>query len=682
MSKKKKWLIGIGIFLVVLILAGILLWNYWPRLVAGNLSNGEPWIDSDLKENIKANMTTSPKEDFHLWANHDRLHAMEIPNGYAGYGPFAAVQDETKQKAMALFDDPAIQGLDADLIRALYHAYLDWDARNAAGVEPLRATIEDIRSINSMEELNEFIRDPERSYDVPVLIGFRNRASYNDSSKYITYVSHDGFILQDPAEYAHQTITGVLSKAIGKLEFTHLMKRLGYSGAGEMFKKALDLEAQLAPVCITADEWNSPDIMQRINNEYNMTDAAALAPNYPLEKLLASSGYGAAEKLLIAEPAYLTRLGELYTQANLEAIKSRMVFYYVVGQMSALDRKAFDFELRFDNLISGSHGRLSDEEYAYSTVSACLRDPLERCYLEKYNAAEAKTRITELCYEIMDYYRVMLSQAEWLSKETRLAAIDKLEHITVNVAYPDKWRDDSELDLSGLSYRDCLKKLSLYYTAEDAAKTNQTVDREYWNFNTLETNAYYNPQDNSINIMLGILGGEFYRDDMSDEELLGGIGSVIGHEISHAFDSSGAQYDADGNLHDWWTEKDYDTFTERAARLIAYYDAIRPVGKYHVKGNSVQGEAIADITGIKCMLALAKEKPDFDYAAFFRQYAGIYGNISSLQSEYQSLMYDPHPLDYLRTNVSVQQFDEFMSAFDIQPGDKMYLAPEDRISVW
>ena len=250
------------------------------------------------------------------------------------------------------------------------------------------------------------------------------------------------------------------------------------------------------------------------------------------------------------------------------------------------------------------------------------------------------------------------------------------------MAYPDKWQDYTTLSLDGLNYRECCQRISAFDDAQNAAKTNQPVERGYWDMNTLDANAFYNPQDNSINILLGILGGDFYRDGMSDEELLGGIGAVIGHEISHAFDTSGAQFDANGSMTNWWSEADYATFRDRAARLIEYYDTINPFGRHHADGTTVQTEAIADITGLKCMLALAKDKPDFDYEAFFTQFARIWRRLASIQSEYILLNYDKHPLGYLRTNVSVQQFKEFMDAFSVQPGDKMYLAPEDRISVW
>ena len=683
-GKAKKWLIGIGIVLLVLVLAAGAFLLFGQQLMMGKPGGGEPWADTDLQANIKAGMSTSPAEDFHLFVNYDWLSTSEIPAGYTSNGPFLDVQLETDAKARALFEDEELEGHNADLIRDFYAAYLDWDARNAAGVEPIRPTVEAIEALTSIEELSDFLCDRERSYQVPRFVSMENTASLNDATRYILDLSDSGFLLQDPGEYVNKSVVGRLLSDVYKKGSTAMLEKLGYSKqeAEKRFDEAIAFEAKLAAVCMTADEQMSPDYLQKINNEYSMADAAALAPNFPLERLISSYGYGEAEKLLVEEPAYLEKLSEVFTEENLPGMKSCMLIKYVIGQSNYVDQDSFNTMLDLQNAAMGSQGKLSDEEYAYQFVSSWLAEPLERCYLERYDAGEVKERITGVCEDVLAYYRAMLGETDWLSDATREAALEKLDRITVNVAYPEKWKDYSDVDLSGLSLRECVKTLSEYELEQDVALTNQPVDRGYWLMSTLECNAYYNPQDNSINILLGILGGDFYRDDMRDEELYGGIGAVIGHEISHAFDTNGAQFDANGDLRNWWTEEDYSAFTARAERLAAYYDGIKAFGSTMVKGSNIQTEAIADMAGLKCMLGIAKTVPDFDYELFFRQYAKLWRTLTSQQSEYISLQYDSHPLSYLRTNVTVQQFEEFYETFGIQPGDRMYLAPENRICVW
>ncbi|MBQ6325970.1 MAG: endopeptidase, partial [Clostridia bacterium] len=199
---------------------------------------------------------------------------------------------------------------------------------------------------------------------------------------------------------------------------------------------------------------------------------------------------------------------------------------------------------------------------------------------------------------------------------------------------------------------------------------------------TAMVNAFYNPQDNSINILAGILNGEVYNEDMSYEQKLGGIGTVIGHEISHAFDTNGAQFDKDGAMANWWTEEDYAAFQARAQKLAAWYDGFIPWEGAAYSGQQVQTEAIADMGGMKSLLAIGAQQVDFDYDAFFRQYATVW-RMQALPAYLVTLVaQDTHPMRYLRINATLAQFDEFIDFYGIQPGDGMYVAPEDRVAVW
>ena len=247
---------------------------------------------------------------------------------------------------------------------------------------------------------------------------------------------------------------------------------------------------------------------------------------------------------------------------------------------------------------------------------------------------------------------------------------------------PDDLEDYSDLKLKGRSLYEDYGRITDYYYKQDIARINQKVNKDAWYMSTLETNAFYDAGNNSINILLGILGGEFYQDDMSEEELYSGIGMVIGHEISHAFDPTGAQFDAKGNYANWWTDEDRAAFDARAQKLIDYFNSITAFDGKKVSGKNVQGEAIADLTSLQCMLRLAKEKKDFDYDQFFRHYASIWRCYSTVQYENYRMKQDPHPLAYLRVNAMVQQFEEFYQTYHVTSGDQMYLAPEKRLTVW
>ena len=645
---------------------------------------GIPWIDSDLKENITADMELSPKEDFHLYVNHSWLLENEIPEGYSTSGPFLDVYMDTTKKAQALLEDETIEGHEAALCRELYQTWMDWDQRNALGMEPVMARVKDIRSIQSIEELSAFLCDEERSRNVPAFLSCVNSVDLNDASSYVVDVVNDGLLLQDSAEYEKRTEQGErYEKAFGELGAV-MLKKAGFSQeeAEKVLEQVLELETELAGGTLTMEEQMSPDLFERINNVYTMEELKGLCSRFPVTEMIRSQGYGNGERLRVTEPDYFTVLDGLYNEENLEKIKSYMLFKYLTSMAFYLDQEAFDAEIQFENTVGGSTGRLPDEEYAFEVVMGSLPQPLSRAYIEKYDASKEKQDIVRMCEEIIGVYRRMLEDQEWMSEETRHMAVEKLENIKINAVYPDEWEDYSGLSIEGLSLTEALNEIGDFETARDWNRTNQKADRDEWEMNTLESNAYYNPQNNSINILLGILGSEFYRKDMTEEQLYGGIGSVIGHEISHAFDTNGAQFDKEGNLSNWWTDEDLDAFKARADRLIAYYDGITAYGGCQVPGKNIQTEAIADMAGVKCLLMIAEKKEGFDYDSFFRQYASVWRRLSSPEFEYLCLNQDSHPLHYLRTNATLQQYEEFYETYDIQPGDTMYLAPEERVAVW
>ena len=645
---------------------------------------GSPWIDSDLKENISDGMTLSLKDDFHLYQNYDWLKDAQFPDGYAQYGAFTQVALDTEAKATALLQDDTLTGHDAELVRSLYNAILDWDARDAAGVSPIQASVDDIRSLSSIEEISEFICDPERSYGVPCFMSFYNSTNINDSTSYILMIGGEGFLLGDAAEYSQRTEMGDLYYEAQLYLAQEMLPKVGYTKdeAKAMFDSVIDLETKLAEVSLTTADMMSPDYYDKINNIYKPDEAWALAPAFPGEKLINAFGFGKAKEIMVPEPEWVKRLNEIYTDDNLEQLKNYMVVKYVESMSPFLDSSSYDVYVNMSNMLSGSEGRVSDESMAFNLVRSALTTPMDRAYLERYDATEAKKRITEICKNVAAAYRDILAEEEWLSEETRAAAIEKLDNLKINAVYPDKWEDYSKMDLTGLSYFECNKVISDFSMKKNAELTNGKVDKEIWGFDILEANAYYSAVDNSINIILGLLGEPFYYDGMSDEELMGGIGTVIGHEISHAFDTSGAQFDKDGNYAFWWTEEDYMAFMERAQKLIDHYNTLTVWEGQNVLGDNVQTEAIADIGGMKAMLTIAKGKDSFDYDKFFTSYAHIWAFIRTRETELQRIMQDPHPLPYMRTNVTVQQYQEFYDTYDIKEGDGMYLAPEERVSVW
>ena len=648
------------------------------------LDDGSPWIDYVLRENVAKveEKPESPKDDLYLYANYEWAKETEIRPGYRSESSFNAVADEIREMGLSVLKDENLEGEDADLVQSLFNAWLDWDARNALGVEPVRKTIEEIQSVTDLEGLTALFCDTEA--DVSPFFFFEAGKGFNDPETYLLTISPMGLFLGDSAEYTERTEMGTRYEAAYREAAAKMLPKFGYTEeeAGEMMDRALALETELAKGIMTSAEQMSPDYIQRINNEMSPEEAFSLCTNVPVAAITDAWGYGAAERCVVTEPAYLEKLDAMYTEEHLEELKNYMIVCAALDNMGSLDRDSYEISVAFSNAVSGSTGSVSDEEAAYDLVCGMLTTPMDRAFLAKYDSSKMKADITRICGESIAYYRDMLDSEDWLSPETRAKAVEKLDAMTINAVYPEKWLDFSGLSLDGLDYYSSAKAIARFYKEYNASLLGQKVDHELWNFDILQTNAYYNPQENSINIIRGILGGAFYREDMTEEELYAGIGSVIGHEISHAFDTNGAQFDASGVLNNWWTEDDYSAFQTRAQKLIDYYNAMTAFGGYQVQGSNIQTEAIADMTGLKCMLGLLKQKSDADYRSFFETYGKIWARLNTRETEYMCLMQDSHPLHYLRTNATVQQYDEFLEAFDITEGDGMYLDPADRVLVW
>lgn len=651
---------------------------------AANVTGGNPWINSDIQSNILGVENPSFKDDFNVAVNQEWAKTAKIADGYSSYSEFDAVNDIVKNKAIEALKDDSLTGHDADLVRAYFNAYLDWDSRNAQGLTPLKDIIDDVNTISNLDDLKKFVCDTERSFYVTTFVGVGNDTDFYDSNKYVTYITNPSFILGDAAEYENETEMGTLIReAYGQL-FSKMMVRMGYTEeeAADYFEAALSIDKTIAASSFTNDEMNSPDIYDKMLNYYEPSEIADIMPNYPLVDYIKSQGYDKAKSYVVLEPEALKAVSDLFTEENVENIKKYMIVNLALSMSNMLDRQTYDDSTEAENAISGSTGTLPDEELAFYSVNRNLAEPMGKTYMEKYDVEEVTKNVTEICKDVVEVYREMLESEEWLSDETKKIAIEKLDAMDINVVSPEKWVDYSQLDLEGLSYFEISKAISQFEWERDVANTNGEVDKGLWSMSTLETNAYYSPQNNSINILLGILDGNFYHDGMSKEEMYGGIGVVIGHEISHAFDTNGAQFDKNGNYANWWTEEDFTAFKDRAQKLIDYYNTITVMGDYKVNGENVQTEAIADMTGIKAMLTLAAKEDNFDYQLFFKTFAQDWREIITYESEVYSLQQDVHPLSYLRTNVSVQQFEEFYTAFDVKEGDGMYLAPDKRVSVW
>ena len=657
------------------------------------LNDGSPWVNWSLRENIAQaeKKPDSPKDDFYLWVNYDWLKSAEIKPGNYITTPMLDAENEIVEQAFEVLNDTTLTSEDATMVQHLYKAFLDWDARNALGVAPLQKEIDRIRAVSSIGELTQLLCAED--YRGATLFTYGVRRGPNDPDTWITEVVAQDLLLEDSAEYRERTDYGDLCEASLRSVFPRMMKKLGYSPeeTSEMLDLAFALETELADSMITKAEEMAPDHIQRINNEMSRAEAETLCSSFPWLDIMYADGYAGAQRFLVYEPAWLQKMDEIWREERLEHLKNDLIVTTVQGYMCFLDRESYDLYWEMQNKKYGIEGSTPDEDIAYYFVCSFLPKQMACAFFEKYDPTKMKNDITRICKEAIDCYREMLREEEWLTEETRAKAIEKLDAMHILAVYPEKWPDYSGLSIEGLGLYDCLHAISRYDGQICRSLVDQPVDRDLWYYtgedasmnNVLQGNAIYDPSLNTFIILRGILGDTIYREDMSDEELYGAIGTIIAHEISHAFDPTCSQYDATGKLNSWWTEADHDAFDARAKKLIDYYNGMTIFSGIHLFGENIQGEAVADMGGVKCMLRLLeKKKEDVDYRTFFEAFARIYRTLITVEMEHYKLLQDPHPADYIRVNSVVQQFPQFFETYGIQEGDGMWLAPEDRVAVW
>ena len=651
-------------------------------------SGGRPWIDSDLKENLTENMKTDPRDDFHLYANKDWLLENEIPDGHESWSFFTERGFDVDKQCMELLKDESIEGHDGELVRTLNSLLLDWDERGRNGISDLEELYSELLRVRTIEDVDQLLEERSNIILLSQLVAMKSSIGYNDPEHYVAVIDTPSLILNDSAEYRERSAYGDACYKLYKDTFIYLAGKFGMSEneAEKCFEDAIGFETLLADHIYTTQEKNSDEYYEKTNNEMTLDELTDLCRNYPLGRILDTAGYSYDGIYQVYNPGYLIRLDEVYTDENIEGIRARLIVKYLLAYIEWLDKDTYDL---FQDMITryfGTSGRLTDEEMAYDWVHKLLPQSMQKVYVEKYGSEEDREKIRSLFREIKDTYREMLLENDWATEELKEAAVRKLDHLTLNALYPDKFRDTSAIDLKGCSLIEAGQKIKEYEFDYNISLLGTARDQEMWaltdELSILLCNADYEPALNTMFMFIGMMGEPFYSPDMSTEEFYATIGTVMGHEISHAFDNNGSQFDENGAMNNWWSKEDAAEFQKRIDKMKDHLDGIVAFGEEHFIGESIAGEMVADMTGVQCILRMASKIKDFDYDRFFVKYAQVNRHLSLYSTEYWILTQDVHPLDYSRTNVPLQQFEEFYETYGVKEGDNMYLAPEDRLIVW
>lgn len=651
---------------------------------------GDKWIAGSVAGALTADYDVRLQDDFFAAATKDYISNLKVKDGEVGAGVTYECDEIMEERTLQMLQDESLEGHEAELAKNFYELAMDWDARNGVGVEPVRQELERIEQISSLDDVTAYLLDIDRPYGSANLCELGVYASVLNPGMNTVEIDSTPLCLQDSAEYAERTENGENIAALFEGKVKYMLARCGYDDQRieEIIQENYDFETQVAAHIYTAEDSYAEDFYDKIWNDYSFEQLKAEEGNFPLTDLMTAYGYNQSKTFILCEPDWLKAMGEtVYTEENVSKIKSYIIANKAISFMYWLDREAYDENTRLSNIYYGIVGEHTEEQNGLYATDAYLSGVLDNLYVQEYCSEEDKLQVTDMIKDFIQTYRTLIEEEDWLTDETKQMALKKLDTMKFRSCYPDVLKEYDELTFpskaDGGSLLEACYDISEYERKEELKKINQPVNPDEWDVSIREVNAYYNPTDNSINILAGILVGQYSMDTPFEQRLAAVGATIIGHEISHSFDTSGAQFDETGKYNNWWSDEDYDAFTKRADALAAYYDEIIPFeGAENVNGDMVETEAIADMGGLKASLMIANQTPNFDYQEFFQQFAFSWADIYSEEYQKIALHSDVHPLEYLRVNTVVCQFQEFYDTFDVKEGDGMYLAPENRIAVW
>ena len=658
-------------------------------------TTGTPWMCIDLLGNVTADTPTDPKDNFALWANKDKILSLEIPEGYLSAGDSVDLAMHADADRKAMFHGKVPENHDGKLAYDYYYLLNDWDSRDAVGVAPLKEMVDVVEEIQSLDDLTEYLVNTPGEDRLFCLWSPEARQNPEDPGNSMLSLRNSAFFIKDRAEYREMTADGERRKEAFAAFFQKMLLKFGYSEeeAKQKFENCFTWETMMNSVDPDKEESSDSEFANDIDHIYTRDDLMAIIPNVPLfETLEKADGYPEMDKYFIQNPAYFERLNSLYTEENLPLMRDYLIMQGIWNMADVLDWESY---VLVDECIAAisyddSPG-LDKQDYpesgAYDDVNIVLGWPVAELYVEDYTDPEDKERISNLVDEIINAYYGIIGEADFISDETRAGAYAKLDTLSKNVLYPDSWDPYSFEDVDfasreeGGSLWDAYRAIRKHEHKKAVSDASGPYDKTVWDGLPFVVNCGYEPAVNGIYIYAAFAQGNNYYPGISDEELYAKIGVGIAHEISHAFDAEGSKYDKDGNMNNWWTAEDRAAFLKKNEKLVAYYNAMHPWEGQDFDGDNMKGEACADMAAVKCILRIASEKEDFDYDKFFRAFADRYACVDTPVMATARLI-DEHPMNYLRINATLQQYDEFLDFYGITEGDNMYLAPEDRVAIW
>ena len=653
---------------------------------------GKPQLGSFGFDTAGMDKAVAPGDDFYDYASGTWTKITPIPEDRSSWGGFAVLRDLSDQRTRAIIEDAAkvknAPGSNGQKVGDFFAAFMDEAAIEAKGATPLDPQFKEIAAIKTPAQLATLFGKDNR-IGVTTPLGVQVEQDLKDNTQYTVYVGQGGLGMPDRDYYLVDNPKFVETRAKYQTHIAKMLSLAGVADADAKAKRIYEVERQIAQV-----HWTNVE-QRQVEKIYNPLATAEFAKTYPgfeWSAYFAAAGVAGQTQIVVAQPSAVTGIAKLIAAVPLATWKEYLTYHTISDGASMLSKPFVDENFAFNGKVLSDTPQLKDRwKRGVDLVNGGMGEAVGSLYVEKYFPPEAKAKADDLVKNIIAAMDVRLSNLEWMSPETKAKARAKLAAFTPKIGYPDTWRDYSALRIvPGDAYGNALRAGEFEYQ-RNLSKLGQPVDRSEWQMTPQTVNAYANPLLNEVVFPAAILQPPFFDPNADPAVNYGGIGAVIGHEISHHFDDQGRKFDPQGNLADWWSPQDVERFKSYTDKVVAQFNAYEPLKGSHVNGELTLGENMADLAGLAVAFDAYHRSLDGKPAPVIDGYTGdqrfFLGWAQVWRSKYRDAMMqqllttDPHTPGNYRAYM-VRNMDGWYKAFDVKPGQKYYLAPTDRLRVW
>ncbi len=659
---------------------------------------------ADLKSSSKAALNSgleleyvskelSPGDDFYRYANEGWLENTEIPADQSNWGSFSVIDDEVKANIRTIIEEAAAanapQGSDAQKVGDFFKSYTNVELRNELGIKPIEPLLAEVDAVDDAESMAAMAASLFRKGLVGPFAAFVSPDA-KKSDEYAIYITQTGITLPDRDYYLKDEPQ--YKKALEDLEayIADMMEIFGQEDPRGAAKRIVEVETKLAGIFWDRVQNRDP---QKTYNKVSRGELETTLSNFAMSTFTKAAGMDGQTEFIVRQPDYFQQLNELLNEIPLDTWKEYYRFKVIdataMDLSEEIEKRYFDFH---QTALSGVEEQKPLWRRGVEACNGILGEIVGKLYVEKHFPPAAKERMDELVENLKAAFAKRIVELDWMSPATKKAAHEKLSKFTTKIGYPKEWKDYSDLVIKPDDLVGNYMRAAEVEFRRELDKLGGPIDRNEWFMTPQTINAYYNPTMNEIVFPAAILQPPFFNLEADDAVNYGGIGGVIGHEISHGFDDKGSQFDGDGNLRMWWSEDDRTEFEKRAQQLVEQYTSYKPFDDMNVNGEFTLGENIGDLGGMAVAYEAYQISLEGKEAAvidgltgdqrFFHGWAQIWRRLYREPELRKRLVQDPHSPSQYRCNGILSNMDAFYEAFKVEPGDPMYIAPEDRVRIW